>query len=138
MKRYRHAARHLAECASLARNVGDFGNFVTHDRYNADLANGIGNLASRTLTMIHQYFGGTVPASAGDELIAQKAQEAGQAMEDHFEQFDFTRGIEAVLAFVSQIDKFIVERAPWKLAKDRNANLETEAKLASMRAALTI
>ncbi len=37
VKRYRHAARHLAECASLARNVGDFGNFVTHDRYNADL-----------------------------------------------------------------------------------------------------
>jgi methionyl-tRNA synthetase len=109
---------------------GSFSYDALIDRYNADLANGIGNLASRTLTMIHQYFGGTVPASGGDEVIAQKAQEAGQAVEDYFEQFDFTKGIEAVLAFVSQIDKFIVERAPWKLAKDRSTNLETEAKLA--------
>ncbi len=109
---------------------GNFSYDALIDRYNADLANGIGNLASRTLTMIHQYFEGTVPASEGDAEIADSAARTGTLVAEHFENFDFTRGIEAVLAYVSQIDKFIVDRAPWKLAKERSSNPDSGAKLA--------
>jgi methionyl-tRNA synthetase len=110
---------------------GNFSYDALIERYNADLANGIGNLASRTLTMIHQYCEGRIPSASGDEVIAGSAAQASQTVEERFENFDFTRGIEAVLAFVSQIDKFIVERAPWKLAKERKIAPEAEEKLAA-------
>ncbi|MGA8595489.1 MAG: methionine--tRNA ligase [Bryobacteraceae bacterium] len=109
---------------------GNFSYDALIDRYNADLANGIGNLANRTLTMIHQYFDGTVPASEGDAAIADSAARTGTLVAEHFENFDFTRGIEAMLAYVSQIDKFIVDRAPWKLAKERANNPDAGIKLA--------
>ncbi len=109
---------------------GNFSYEALIDRYNADLANGIGNLASRTLAMIHQYYDGSIPLSRGDNLIAAGAQQTSEQVARHFENFDFTRGIEAVLNFVSQIDKFIVERAPWKLAKQRSETPEAEQKLA--------
>jgi methionyl-tRNA synthetase len=109
---------------------GNFSYDALIDRYNADLANGIGNLASRTLTMIHQYFGGKIPSSSGDAEVAESARKTTSLVNEHFDNFDFTRGIEAMLAYVSHIDKFIVERAPWKLAKERSSNPEAEAKLA--------
>ena len=102
---------------------GQDGNFsfdALVGRYNSDLANGIGNLASRTLSMIHQYRDGAVPVPAGDakpeiEEAAQKAIEIAPAC---YERFEFSKGLEAIWALLSVIDKFIVERAPWKLAKD--------------------
>ncbi len=109
---------------------GNFSYDALIDRYNADLANGIGNLASRTLTMIQQYFGGEVPASHGDARIAEGAGVTSREVAARFEAFDFTRGIEAVLAFVSSIDKFIVERAPWKLARERQTSAEAAERLA--------
>jgi methionyl-tRNA synthetase len=98
---------------------GNFSYDALIERYNADLANGIGNLASRTLAMIQQYFDSVVPASEGNRAISEAAVETTISVIAAFNAFDFTRGIEAVLAFVSQIDKFIVEHAPWKLAKAR-------------------
>lgn len=109
---------------------GNFSYDALIDRYNADLANGIGNLASRTLTMIHQYFGGKVPESAGNAEIAESARKTALLVNQHFDNLDFTRGLEAILAYVSLIDKFIVERAPWKLVKERAADPAAEAKLA--------
>jgi methionyl-tRNA synthetase len=109
---------------------GNFSYDALIERYNADLANGIGNLASRTLTMIHQYFGGVIPQAAGDKDIAASAGSTGAIVAEHFENLEFTRGIEAVLAFVSLIDKFIVERAPWKLAKERTSNSDAASRLA--------
>jgi methionyl-tRNA synthetase len=109
---------------------GNFSYDALIDRYNADLANGIGNLASRTLTMVHQYFGGRIPASHGDSEIASAAHRTTLQVSEYFDNFDFTRGLEAMLAYVSLIDKFIVERAPWKLVKERSTNPEMEAKLA--------
>lgn len=109
---------------------GNFSYDALIDRYNADLANGIGNLASRTLTMVHQYFGGRIPASHGDSEIASAAHRTTRQVSQHFDNFDFTRGLESMLAYVSLIDKFIVDRAPWKLVKERSTNPEIEAKLA--------
>src|SRR5579875_2537350 len=87
---------------------GNFSYDALIERYNADLANGIGNLASRTLAMIQQYFDGTIPDATGDPTVAASAKETTETVVSCFDSFDFTRGIEAVLAFVSEIDKFIV------------------------------
>ncbi|MCX6625218.1 MAG: methionine--tRNA ligase, partial [Acidobacteria bacterium] len=64
-------------------------------RYNSDLANGLGNLVSRTLTMIRQYRGGEIPAAAGDAAIAEQARTTIAAVIESFEQFAFGRGLEA-------------------------------------------
>src|SRR4051794_3241598 len=96
-------------------------------RYNSDLANGLGNLASRTLNMISQYRGGMIPGSEGDEAQAQAAQAATSNVLTAYEDFDFSHGLELIWSIVSNLDKFIVERAPWKLAKDPAP--EAQAKL---------
>jgi methionyl-tRNA synthetase len=106
----------------LLREVvfGQDGNF-SYDalvgRYNSDLANGLGNLASRTLTMIHQYRGGAIPESAGDSEIAAIAAQTIRTAQEAFDRFEFSKGLEAVWALISAVDKFIVQRAPWKLAR---------------------
>jgi methionyl-tRNA synthetase len=89
-------------------------------RYNSDLANGLGNLASRTLTMIHQYRGGVMPAGS-DADIAALAGTTIRAVHDAFDRFEFSKGLEAIWALISGVDKFIVQRAPWKLARQTDA-----------------
>ena len=75
-------------------------------RYNAELANGLGNLASRTLTMIQQYRDGIIPASEGDPQIATTAQETIAAALTLFNEFEFSRGLEAVWALLSTVDRY--------------------------------
>jgi methionyl-tRNA synthetase len=89
-------------------------------RYNSELANGLGNLASRTLTMIQQYRGGVIPApsaSIGTTPLAEAARTAIDHATRAFDAFEFSRGLEAIWTMLSAVDKFIVEQAPWKLAK---------------------
>ncbi|MDQ6707354.1 MAG: methionine--tRNA ligase, partial [Acidobacteriota bacterium] len=95
-------------------------------RYNSDLANGLGNLASRTLTMIQQYRGGVIPAGS-DEAIAATARETIRTATACFDEFEFSLGLEAIWRLLSAVDKFIVEQAPWKLA--RAADAESQARL---------
>jgi len=97
---------------------GSFSYDALIQRYNSDLANGLGNLASRTLSMIHQYRGGVIPQSDGLGEIGEAAKQTTEIVLDAFKQFNFSKGLEIIWAFISVIDKFIVDRAPWKLAKD--------------------
>ena len=106
----------------LLRDIvfGQDGNFSSEalvKRYNADLANGLGNLASRTLSMIHRYFGGEVPEPAGDDDLAARASETIDATREHFKNLDFSRGLETVWALIGTADKYIVEHKPWVLIK---------------------
>jgi len=96
---------------------GSFSYDALVGRYNSDLANGLGNLASRTLSMIHQYRAGKVPSCDGDQRIAQIATEVTEAALEAYGRFEFSKALEAIWQLVSAVDKFIVERAPWKLAK---------------------
>jgi methionyl-tRNA synthetase len=113
------------------------------NRYNSDLANGLGNLASRTLTMIGKYCGGvvikseqeggfTLPAARCDQ-IRDAARQAIGAVKSAFDAFEFSRGLEALWALLAKLDGFIVRRAPWKLPLDekdtdaRDATLYTAA-----------
>jgi methionyl-tRNA synthetase len=88
-------------------------------RYNSDLANGLGNLVSRTLSMVEQYRGGTVPApsSGTPEQVAAAAREAIAAARRQLDSFEFSKALEGVWSLLSVADKFIVEQAPWKLIK---------------------
>jgi methionyl-tRNA synthetase len=101
---------------------GSFSYDALIGRYNSDLANGLGNLASRTLTMIRQYWGGEIPPGENDERVADLARQTIASFTAAFEAFEFARGIEAVWGFLSALDKLIVERAPWILYKIQTQN----------------
>ncbi len=98
---------------------GSFSYDALVQRFNSDLANGLGNLASRTLSMIHQYRNGAVPHSsaAGDSPLAAAAAQAIATTGEGYEKLEFSRALEAIWTLISHVDKFIVERKPWTLAK---------------------
>jgi methionyl-tRNA synthetase len=100
---------------------GSFSYDALIQRYNSDLANGLGNLASRTLTLIHQNRNGIIPDSPGAPEIAEAARRTTELTMDAFCDFNFSKGLETLWSFISVIDKFIVERAPWKLGKDTSS-----------------
>jgi methionyl-tRNA synthetase len=101
---------------------GSFSYDALVQRYNADLANGLGNLASRTLSMIQQYRDGIIPQSDGLGDIAVTARSTTEAVLEAFDSFNFSRGLEAIWSFITVIDKLIVERAPWRLFKSGDAH----------------
>ena len=85
-------------------------------RYNADLANGYGNLVSRTLTMIGKYFDGVVPeAVAGQaDSISTEAPNAIATFNRSFDALDFSRALETAWAMVAAVDGYLTASAPWK------------------------
>jgi len=101
---------------------GSFSYDALVTRYNADLANGLGNLASRTLTMIRQYADGAIPdGQPGSQALADVASETIRNALTAFENLEFSRGLEAVWGMLSAADKYLVERAPWTLARSQDA-----------------
>src|SRR6202042_2738092 len=62
-------------------------------RYNSDLANGLGNLASRTFNMINQYRGGVIPVCDGNQQIAQSAQEITAIVMESLDRFEFSKAL---------------------------------------------
>jgi methionyl-tRNA synthetase len=106
---------------------GSFSFDALVQRYNSDLANGLGNLASRTLTMINRYFKGEVPypsrgasKTAADDAIAETARRAILEFGTLFDQFQFSRALEAAWALVAAVDKYIVENEPWALGEKQD------------------
>ena len=100
---------------------GSFSFDALVQRYNADLANGYGNLTSRVLAMITQYFGGIVPAGDSDPRIVAAAEKAVQEFAQHFDALDFSRALESLWALVAAVDGYITEKAPWKLGAAEDA-----------------
>jgi methionyl-tRNA synthetase len=85
-------------------------------RYNADLANGYGNLVSRTLAMIGKYFEGRVPAGEPDPSIRAGVESAIQATSGCLDRTDFSCALQGLWALIARIDGYITAAAPWKLA----------------------
>ncbi|MGA2902378.1 MAG: methionine--tRNA ligase [Candidatus Korobacteraceae bacterium] len=114
---------------------GSFSFDALVQRFNADLANDLGNLSSRTLSMIARYFEGEIPypsASArtdADEAIKTLAQQTIVDFHAQFQQFQFSRALETAWALVAAVNKYIVENEPWAVAerddKDSRARLAT-------------
>ena len=116
---------------------GSFSYDALIGRYNSELANGLGNLVSRTLTMVGQYRGGAIPAGTVD-AVAEAARATIATAVAAFDALEFTRGLEAIWGLLSKLDKFIVERAPWKLARQPEAQADLDATLYTAAEALRI
>ena len=93
-------------------------------RFNSDLANGLGNLASRTLSMITRYFHGEVPYPSGtaartpaDDALAALGTKTIADFADLFGDYQFHRALEAAWALVSAVDSYISENKPWEAAE---------------------
>src|SRR5262249_36634718 len=90
-------------------------------RLNADLANGLGNLASRVLSMQQRYFEGAVQPRAPepvDEQLVAAFTRARRELDAHMGDFAFHRALEALWRALDQANKYVVETAPFTLAKD--------------------
>ncbi len=93
-------------------------------RQNSDLANDLGNLFSRSLTMVGKYAGGVVPSPDQDNLTDQDREvvAAVEAMLERYreamENFAFHQGLQAVWEVIGLLNRYIVTNAPWELAKD--------------------
>ncbi|HJP93736.1 MAG TPA: methionine--tRNA ligase [Pyrinomonadaceae bacterium] len=115
---------------------GRFGYEALIDRSNSDLASGLGNLSSRTLTMIARYCDSRVPSGVIPEDKLLFAKRTGVDTDEttvagfiehardqfllHFENLAFSRALEAAWSVVARVDKMITDAKPWDLAKDEN------------------
>lgn len=90
-------------------------------RHNADLANGLGNLASRVLAMTASYFDGLVPEprDGAQGRLAQVGKELAARFDRHMEAFELTEAAGAVAELIREANRWLVEESPWNLAKDR-------------------
>ena len=95
---------------------GSFSFDALVQRYNSDLANGYGNLVSRTLTMIGKFFDGVVPEAVAEQAdsIATEAPKAIAAFGRLFDSLDFSRALETAWAMVAAVDGYLTASAPWK------------------------
>ena len=100
---------------------GRFGYESLIDRANSDLAKGLGNLSSRTLTMIGNYCDGRIPSGVDtDEPMLGFIETARAQYVLHFDNLAFSRALETAWSVVARADKMISDAKPWDLAKDEN------------------
>jgi methionyl-tRNA synthetase len=124
----------------LLREVGfeADGNFTWDrfdERYTADLADGLGNLASRSLAMLSKYRGGVVPAAAADARLDLAGRDAVLAYAKAMDALDLRGGAEAAWELVARANLYIQQVAPWSLAK-AGQDAELDAALAALAGAL--
>jgi methionyl-tRNA synthetase len=102
-------------------------------RYNADLANGYGNLVSRTLAMIMKYFDGVVPAGSANVDLETAAAQTIQTFSTRFDALEFAAALESAWALIAAVDGYITRNAPWKLASagDESSQAQLRAILAN-------
>ena len=111
---------------------GDFNRANLRTRYTSDLANDLGNLLNRTVSMIGRYRGGVVPTPSGpsevrDADLRDVAVRAGAGARACLESWDFDGALDAVWTLVKRANQYVDENQPWKLARDeaQAARLDT-------------
>lgn len=122
---------------------GNFSHEALTVRYNADLANGIGNLASRTSSMLARYCGGKIPEAVRGTDSGGLPPLAEICIRDAIElyrKFAFSKALETVWSLLARTDKYIVEHKPWELARadDPDSRVQLEATLYNTAEALRI
>lgn len=126
--------------------VGSDGTFTPEDyvgRINYELANDLGNLLNRTVSMINKYFDGQV--SAYEENVTDFDADLAAVVADSLAQYhkqmntvDYPRALEAVWNIISRTNKYIDETAPWVLAKDEAKRDDLAAVMAHLAASLRV
>jgi len=113
-------------------------------RYNSDLANDLGNLFSRSLTMVHKYFDGVVPEGSAapesqlDRDIKSEALKTIREYQDALEGFVFHKALMALWQFINQINKYIDVTAPWELFKKESQRNQLQVVLYNIVESLRI
>jgi methionyl-tRNA synthetase len=97
---------------------GAVGMDAVKSRYEAELANEYGNLASRTLAMVQRYRGGVVPAVATDPALDAELEGLPQEVAALMDRAEPTQALEHIWRRVRRLNRYVEERAPWQLARD--------------------
>jgi methionyl-tRNA synthetase len=107
------------------------------ERYEAELANDFGNLASRTIAMLDRYREGRVPDAPLDEVLARDLDGLEQEVADLLDKAEITQALERIWQRVRRLNRYVEERAPWQQAKDEAQAADLDVTLRSLHDGLT-
>jgi methionyl-tRNA synthetase len=97
---------------------GDFSRKEMINKVNSELANNLGNLLNRTLTLLEKNCGGKVPQSTPDHTLREQANTVATIVDERMNELEFAKTIEAIFALVDQANKYINDEKPWTLFKE--------------------
>ncbi|HEX4033640.1 MAG TPA: methionine--tRNA ligase [Solirubrobacteraceae bacterium] len=117
---------------------GPVGMDAVRARYDSELANEYGNLASRTLNMLERYTDATVPAVATDPALAADFEGLPERIDELLERLDLTAALEEIWQRVRRLNRYVEASAPWTLAREEGSREELLMVLASLAEGLRV
>lgn len=102
---------------------GNFSHEAFIHRVNSDLANDLGNLVQRTLTMIQSYFGGAIEEideeNEGDKKIRLEFESVKENVYKYYEGYSLNKALEETWVYINSINRYLADNEPWKIARDK-------------------